>query len=92
MDSGPRGRGRDGRSAFEPGERNRRRGRPLRLPSDLYPVHRFHAQKAVPLGGPDQPREAGEPGARGSFVLQRQEKEATYSRDPDLMARFRLRR
>ena len=52
-------RGRDGRLASEPGERDRRRGRPLRLACDLYPVHRLDAQEAVPLHGSDQPREAG---------------------------------
>jgi hypothetical protein len=59
--------------AFDPGERSRRCGRPLRVACDLYPVHRLDAQKAVPLGGSDQPREAGGPGACGSFVLERQE-------------------
>jgi hypothetical protein len=34
---------RDGRLAFEPGERNRRRGRLLRPTCDLYPVHRLDA-------------------------------------------------
>lgn len=62
-----------GRSAFDPGERNRRRGRPLRLARDLYPVYRFDAQRAVPLGGSDQPREAGAAGARGSFMVERKE-------------------
>src|SRR5215471_20129873 len=59
--------------AFEPGERNRLRGRPLRLACDLYPVHRLDAQKTIPLRGSDQPREAGAPRARRSFVLKRQE-------------------
>src|SRR5215831_3325495 len=71
--SGRADRVRDGRLAFEPGERDRRRGRLLRPACDLYPVHRLDAQKAVPLGGSDQPREAGGPGARGSFVLKRKE-------------------
>jgi hypothetical protein len=67
------GRTRGGRLALEPGERNRGRGRLLRLAGYLYPVHRLDAQKAVPLGGAYQPREAGAPGARGSFVLERKE-------------------
>ena len=48
-------------------------GRPLRFACDLYPVHRFDAQKAVPLGGSDQPREASAPGTRGSCLLERKE-------------------
>jgi aminoglycoside phosphotransferase (APT) family kinase protein len=63
----------DGRLAFEPGERDRRRGRPLGLAGDLYPVHRLDAQKAVPFRGADQPREAGAPGTHGAFVLEREE-------------------
>jgi arginine deiminase len=64
---------RDPALAFEPGERDRRRGRPLRPACDRYPVHRLDAQKAVPFGGSDQPGEAGAPGALGSFMVERQE-------------------
>ena len=59
--------------SLEPGERNRRRGRLLRLAGYRYPVHRLDAQKTVPLGRAYQPREASAPGARGSFVLERKE-------------------
>jgi hypothetical protein len=69
---GRSGRG-DSRTGFEPGERDRRRGHLLRLPRDLDPIHRLDAQKAVPVGGSDQPREAGGSGARGSSVLERQQ-------------------
>ena len=56
----------DGCSAFEPRERNRRRGRPLRLAGDLDPVHRLYVHKAVPLGGPTS---RGKPPAGGSRRL-----------------------
>ena len=34
---------------------------------------KLDAEEAVPLGGADQPREARGPGARGAFVLKRED-------------------
>src|SRR6185437_5552714 len=59
--------------ALDPGERDRFRGRLLRLAGDLYPVHRLDAQEAVPVCGTDQSRETGAPGAHGAFMLKREE-------------------
>ena len=66
------GRRRDGRSAWEPGKRDRRCGRPRGWRVNSIRSTDLTLRKQS-TGRANQPRKAGAPGARGSFVLEREE-------------------